>query len=85
MDERKAVIKAEHIKKYFPVKGVVGKKKAVVKAVDDVSLTVYEGETVGLVGETSQPGVPAHASHPDARKSHPACNRKESPSEDVPP
>lgn len=26
MDERKAVIKAEHIKKYFPVKGVVGKK-----------------------------------------------------------
>lgn len=46
MDERKAVIKAEHIKKYFPVKGVVGKKKAVVKAVDDVSLTVYEGETV---------------------------------------
>lgn len=27
MDERKAVIKAEHIKKYFPVKGVVGKKK----------------------------------------------------------
>lgn len=52
MDERKAVIKAEHIKKYFPVKGVVGKKKAVVKAVDDVSLTVYEGETVGLVGET---------------------------------
>ena len=42
----------EHIKKYFPVKGVVGKKKAVVKAVDDVSLTVYEGETVGLVGET---------------------------------
>lgn len=52
MDERKAVIKAEHIKKYFPVEGVVGKKKAVVKAVDDVSLTVYEGETVGLVGET---------------------------------
>ena len=52
MDERKAVIKVEHIKKYFPVKGVVGKKKAVVKAVDDVSLTVYEGETVGLVGET---------------------------------
>ena len=31
---------------------MVGKKKAVVKAVDDVSLTVYEGETVGLVGET---------------------------------
>ena len=28
MDERKAVIKAEHIKKYFPVKGVVGKEKS---------------------------------------------------------
>lgn len=27
MDERKAVIKAEHIKKYFPVKGVVRERK----------------------------------------------------------
>ena len=27
MDERKAVIKAEHIKKYFPVKGVVCSKR----------------------------------------------------------
>ena len=27
MDERKAVIKAEHIKKYFPVKGVVSLKR----------------------------------------------------------
>ena len=52
MDERKVIVKAEHIKKYFPVKGVVGNKKVSVKAVDDVSLTVYEGETVGLVGET---------------------------------
>ena len=52
MEERKVVIQAEHIKKYFPMKGVFGKTSEAVHAVDDVSLTVYEGETVGLVGET---------------------------------
>ena len=52
MEERKVVIQAEHIKKYFPMKGVLGKTSEAVHAVDDVSLTVYEGETVGLVGET---------------------------------
>lgn len=52
MEERKVVIQAEHIKKYFPMKGVLGKTGEAVHAVDDVSLTVYEGETVGLVGET---------------------------------
>lgn len=52
MEERKIVLQADHIKKYFPVKGLLGKTKAAVRAVDDVSLTVYEGETVGLVGES---------------------------------
>ena len=33
MDERKAVIKAEHIKKYFPVKGVVCSKRLLNQAV----------------------------------------------------
>src|SRR5215207_1814682 len=43
----------EHLTKYFPVKGqsFFGKKQAV-HAVDDVSLDVRRGETLGLVGET---------------------------------
>jgi oligopeptide transport system ATP-binding protein len=39
------------LKKYFPVKTGFG-KKADVKAVDDVSLTIKKGETLGLVGES---------------------------------
>lgn len=51
-NEKKIVLKAEHIKKYFPVKNVVGYGKMQVKAVDDISLVLHEGETYGLVGET---------------------------------
>lgn len=49
--ERKPVLEAEHIKTYYPVKGLF-RQTGAVKAVDDVSLTIYEGETLGLVGET---------------------------------
>lgn len=48
--EKKIVIKAENVCKYFDVKG--GKNKSKVKAVDGVSLELYEGETYGLVGES---------------------------------
>jgi oligopeptide transport system ATP-binding protein len=42
-----------HLKKYFPIKkGVLQREVARVHAVDDVSLRVYEGETLGLVGES---------------------------------
>ena len=51
-NEKKVVLKAEHIKKYFPVKNAVGHGKIQVKAVDDISLLLHEGETYGLVGET---------------------------------
>lgn len=47
-----AVIELNHLKKYFRVSGGIGGKKAYVKAVDDVTLTVYKGEIVGLVGES---------------------------------
>lgn len=50
MGERKTVISAENVCKYFEVKGGSGKNK--VKAVDGVSLQIYKGETYGLVGES---------------------------------
>ncbi|MDR3138962.1 MAG: ATP-binding cassette domain-containing protein [Treponema sp.] len=40
------------ITKYFPVRNLFGKEINQVKAVDGVSMTLYKGETYGLVGET---------------------------------
>ena len=49
----KILLEATNIVKYFPIKGGVFMKEiAAVKAVDGVSLTIDEGETVGLVGES---------------------------------
>jgi oligopeptide/dipeptide ABC transporter ATP-binding protein len=48
-----ALLRAEHIKKYFPIrKGILQREVARVHAVDDVSLEVFGGETLGLVGES---------------------------------
>ena len=50
---RKELVRLEYLKKYYPVKkGVLGQKKLFVKAVDDLSLEVYEGEVLGIVGES---------------------------------
>ena len=46
------ILTAEHIRTWFPVHGIAGRTAGTVKAVDDVSLTLYRGETYGLVGET---------------------------------
>ena len=49
----KILLEATNIVKYFPIKGGIFMKEiAAVKAVDGVSLTIDEGETVGLVGES---------------------------------
>lgn len=46
------LVKVENIKRYFPVKNNFGQVKTVIKAIDNVSLTINEGETLGLVGES---------------------------------
>src|ERR1700746_1901897 len=47
------LIRAEHVKKYSPIrKGILQREVARVHAVDDVSLEVRTGETLGLVGES---------------------------------
>ncbi|MBO8174160.1 MAG: ABC transporter ATP-binding protein [Thermococcus sp.] len=47
------MIRVEHLKKYFPVtQGFLRKKVLWLKAVDDVSFEIQDGETFGLVGES---------------------------------
>ncbi len=41
------VLEVRHLKKYFPLG-----RRHTLQAVDDVSFTIYEGETFGLVGES---------------------------------
>src|SRR6266568_157003 len=48
------LLQAEHVVKYFPIKRgiLIQREVAQVHAVDDVSLEVQRGETLGLVGES---------------------------------
>ncbi|OLS34708.1 ABC transporter ATP-binding protein [Bacillus sp. MRMR6] len=49
----KTILEVKNIKKYFPVqKGFLGRSIGWLKAVDDVSFSVNEGETLGIVGES---------------------------------
>ena len=52
-EKGKTLLEAENVVKHFPIRGgVFFKEIASVKAVDGVSLSIKEGETVGLVGES---------------------------------
>lgn len=53
MAEEQKLLEIKNLKKYFPVKeGVFRRTVAHVKAVDDISFFIREGETLGLVGES---------------------------------
>ena len=45
--EKQVLLDVQHLKKYFEV----GKNQTL-KAVDDVTLQIFKGETLGLVGES---------------------------------
>jgi len=53
METRQPLLAVKSMKKYFPIKkGFLKRTVGYVRAVDDVSITVYEGENLGLVGES---------------------------------
>lgn len=50
---KEVLLEVNNVKKYFSLKkGVFSKRLGSVKAVDDVSFSIFKGETFGLVGES---------------------------------
>jgi peptide/nickel transport system ATP-binding protein/oligopeptide transport system ATP-binding protein len=51
--EVKEIVRVEHLKKFFPVRGGIFQRVVNwVQAVDDVSFAIREGECLGMVGES---------------------------------
>lgn len=51
--ERTPLLEIEGLKKYYPIEAGISKKKiGEVKAVDNVNLTIYKNEVLGVVGES---------------------------------
>jgi len=49
---REILVKAEGVKQWFPIKKWFFEKQRYVKAVDDVDVYMYRGETLGVCGES---------------------------------
>ncbi|KQL48546.1 peptide ABC transporter ATP-binding protein [Brevibacillus choshinensis] len=51
--EKKPLLQVTNLKQHFPIKGgIFGRTVNQVKAVDDISFTIFEGETLSIVGES---------------------------------
>ena len=52
-NQKQPLLKLKGVKTFFPIKsGFFGKTEKYVQAVNDIDLTIYKGETLGLVGES---------------------------------
>jgi len=69
------LLTVEHLSKHYEgrrglIERVTGVPHTVVRAVNDVSLTVDKGEILGLIGESGCGKVHAWARHPAAQRAN---------------